>query len=297
MLNEAGRYVDDASDLDARMMRPSTILQALSPALAPDFDWPDARAGDFLLSYEDGSEELVPRVPGVMLQPVAFVTKFMEWPAERGSRSAPIGAHDYAPLDAEWIDVGGRKACLRPGGARIEKTVFAHALVNGFKTTFAFKSTAYDVGDRFGRDADKVRVEVDGEIVRVCGALYRLTSELERNPRGQTWFGPRYTKLGVLGQEAGPTLDQVRVAKAMRFEFKIEEDARKKERAALSAAPLKPTPALPPRGSISFSSGIERPRSWADPRGAAEIVDPKPAAQPEKTIDPKLNDGLDDLPF
>ena len=89
-------------------------------------------------------------------------------------------------------------------GTRIEKTIFAHALVKGFKTTFAFKSTAYDVGDRFGRDADKVRVEVDNEVVRVCGALYRLTSELERNPRGQTWYGPRFEKLGILGRQAGP---------------------------------------------------------------------------------------------
>ena len=85
-------------------MRPSTILQALSPALAPGSDWPEAKAGDFLLSYEDGSEDLVARVPGVTAQMVAFVTKFMEWPAERGSRSAPIDAHDFAPLDSEWVD-------------------------------------------------------------------------------------------------------------------------------------------------------------------------------------------------
>jgi hypothetical protein len=287
MTNEARRYVDEKSDLDARVMRPSTILQALSPALAPDSDWPDAKAGDFLLSYEDGSEELVPRVPGVTLQPIAFVQKAMEWPAERGSKSAPIAAHDFVPLDAEWIDVGGRKACLRPGGTRIEKTIFAHALVKGFKTTFAFKSTAYDVGDRFGRDADKTRVEVDGEVVRVCGALYQLTSELERNPRGQTWYGPRYTKLGVLGQEGGPTIEQVRAARDLRFEFKAEEEARKKERAALSA--LKPTPALP-RGSISITSGIERSRSWADPRGPAEIADPKPMTRAPAPID-------DDIPF
>jgi len=292
MTNEAGRFIDDKSDLDARMMRPSTILQALSPALAPDSDWPDAKVGDFLLSFEDGSEELVTRVPGVTMQTVAFVTKFMGWPAERGSRSAPIDAHDFAPLDTEWIDVGGRKACMRmSAGTRIEKTIFAHALVKGFKTTFAFKSTAYDIGDRFGRDADKVRVEVDGEIVRVCGALYRLTSELERNPRGQTWYGPRYTKLGIFGQEGGPTIEQVRMAKALRFEFKLEEETRKAERAALSA--VRPTPALT-RGTISITSGIERGRSWADPRPAEKTVDPKPA---EKTVDPKLNDGLDDLPF
>jgi hypothetical protein len=213
------RYRDDKSDLDPRRMRPSRILQAPSPELAQESDWPDAKAGDFALSFEDGSEELVPRVPGVTLLPVAFQQKWMEWPAERGSRSAPIDAHDYSPLDAEWIDVGGRKACIRSSNNnRVEKTIFAHALVDGFKTTFAFKSTAYDVGDHFGRDADKVRVEVDGETVRVCGALYRLTSELERNHRGQTWFGPRYTKLGILGEANGPTIEQVRLARDLRFE-------------------------------------------------------------------------------
>lgn len=286
------RYIDDKPDLEARR-RPSKLLQALSPELASGSDWPEARAGDFIITHEDGCEELVPRVPGVTMQPVAFVTKFMEWPAERGARTAPIDEHDFAPLDTEWIDVGGRKACMRmSAGTRIEKTIFAHALVDGFKTTFAFKSTAYDAGERLGRDADKVRVEVDGETVRVCGALYRLTSELERK-QGYTWYGPRYTKLGILGEANGPTIEQVRLARDLRFEFKAEEEKRKAERAALSA--VKPTPALT-RGTISITSGIERPRLWADPR-PAEIVDPKPAAQPDKTVDPKLNDGLDDLPF
>jgi hypothetical protein len=282
------RYVDNQSDLEARR-RPSKLLQSLSPELASG-DWPDARAGDYITVFEDGAEELVPRVPGMTAQPVVFVTKWMEGPAERGARSAPIDEHDYSPLDAEWLDIGGRKACLRPNGNRIEKTIFAHMLVKGFKTTFAFKSTAYDIGDRFGRDADKVRVTVDNEVVRVCGALYRLTSELERNQRGQTWWGPRFERLGVLGEKTGPTLDQVRIARDLRFEFKAEEEARKK-----LAAP-RPTPALT-RGSISITSGLgpsAAAQSWAAPRSPAEIVDPKPAAQPAKTIDPRLDD---DIPF
>jgi hypothetical protein len=287
------RYIDDKPDLDPRMMRPSTILQALSPAVAPGSDWPDARPGDIMLSFEDGSEKLVPRVPGVTFLPVVCVEKAVEWPPERGTRSAPVDHHDYVPLDALWL-VGddGRKSCRRPNGNRIEKTVFVHALVDGFKTTFAFKSTAYNSGQSFSRDADKARAEVDGEIVRVCVALWRMTSELERK-QAYTWYGPRFTKLGALGEKNGPSLELVRMAKTMRFEFKAEEEKRKAERAALSA--VKPTPALT-RGTISITSGIERPRSWADPR-PAEIVDPKPAAQPDKTVDPKLNDGLDDLPF
>jgi hypothetical protein len=281
------RYRDDKPDLDQRL-RLSTILQALSPQLAPGSNWPDAKAGDILINYED-SEELFPRVPGVRFQPIASVEWAVEWLPERGSRSAPVAHHDFVPLDAEWlVGADGRKACRRPNGNRIEKTIYLHMLVGGFKTTLALKSTAYNAGKSFSGAADKVRVEVDGETVRVVGALWQLTSEVERNDRGQTWFGPRFEKLGVLGQPTGPTIEQVRIARDLRFEFKLEAEKRKEERAALSV--LKPTPALT-RGTTTFTSGIEHPRSWADPR-PAETVDPKPAAQPAKTIDPKLNDDI-----
>jgi hypothetical protein len=286
MSYEAQRYIDDQSDL-AQRLRLSTILQALSPALAPGSDYPEARAGDFLLAFEDSSEKLVPRAQGVVFVPVASVEYAVEWPADRGSRGAPIEHHDIVPLDAQWI-VGpdGRKACLRPNGNRVEKTVYVHMLVDGFKTTIALKSMSYSIGQDFGRDADKVRVNVDGEVVRVCGALWKMTSELERK-NSYTWYSPRFERLGVLGQPNGPSLDLVRMAKTLRFEFKIEETKRKAERAAL--AQVKPTPALGRTGSISITSGIDRPRSWADPRGP-EIVDPPPAEQPAKTID-------DDIPF
>jgi hypothetical protein len=292
-------YREDTPDLDPRMMRPSTVLQALSPALASG-EWLDAKAGDFLLSFEDGSEELRPRIPGVTVQPVAFEQKWMEWPAERGSRSAPIAAHAYSPLDAEWVDIGGRKACIRSSNNnRIEKTVFAHALVDNVRTTFSFRSTSFDVGDRFARDADKARVEIDGEVIRCCGALYRLSSELERNQRGQTWWKPTFERRGVLGQEGGPTLEQVRVARDLRFELKSELERQKAERDALAV--VRPTPALSApgqrsRGSMIVTSGMERQRSSADPRGPAQTAD-KPTAQPAKSVDPRLDDSLDDLPW
>ena len=61
-----------------------------------------------------------------------------------------------------------------------------------------------------------------------------MTSELERQD-GYSWFAPRFEKLAILGQLNGPSIDLVRVAKAARFEFKIEEAKRKAERASLSA--------------------------------------------------------------
>ena len=276
------RYRDDKPDLDQRL-RLSTILQALSPQLTPGSNWPDAKAGDILINYED-SEELFPRVPGVTLQPIASVEWAVEWLPERGSKSAPVAHHDFVPLDAEWlVGADGRKACRRPNGNRIEKTVYLHMLVGGFKTTFAFKSTAYNAGKSFSSASDKVRVTIDNEVVRVVGAFWQMTSEVERNDRGQTWFGPRFEKRGVLGQPNGPTLEQVRVARDLRFEFKTEEEKRK----AVLSAPPSPTPALT-RGTTTFTTGIERPRSWADPQ---------PATQPKPSVDPKLNDSIDDLPW
>jgi hypothetical protein len=56
------RYVDDQPDV-APKMRLARLLQALSPACQPGSGWPDARPGDFLTAYEDGSEKLFSRIP------------------------------------------------------------------------------------------------------------------------------------------------------------------------------------------------------------------------------------------
>jgi hypothetical protein len=294
MTNAPEKYVDDHSDLDPRAMRPSKILQATSPELQPGPDRKDAQDGDYVLYYEDGSEKIFPRVPGVPLIPVAFVEKAMEWPAERGSGSAPIAAHDFVPPDAEWvvIDANGRKACIRSSnGARIEKTIFCHALAEGWPVTFSFRSTAYQVGARFGQEADRIRVKVDDQVVRVCGGMFRLYSDLERNARGQTWYGPRCEKLGVLGEAKGPSLELVRRARDLRFEFKLELERQKKERLAAIPA-LQPTPALispdqRPRGTTAFTSGVQH--HWADPKLSEGTPTPKASADP--------NDTLDDLPW
>ena len=184
------RYRDDSPDLEARRMRPSRILQALSPEVAPGSDWPDAKAGDLMFSFEDRSEEHFPRVPGATAQMIAFLTQFVEWEPQRGSKIPPVAVHDFAPLDAQWLKVGPRKTCVRPNGNRIERTIFAHMLVGGFRATFAYKSTALDIGERLSRDADRVRVTIDNEIVRVVGAFYQLSSELDDNDRGETWWTP-----------------------------------------------------------------------------------------------------------
>jgi hypothetical protein len=216
------------------------------------------------------------------LLPLIFNERFVEWPARRSQGGAPIMVHDFAPADAEWVivDASGHRARLRPGGNKVEKTVYLHALVEGLPITFTFRSTAYAFGVRFGADADRVRVTVDCETVRVGGALYCLSSGPERNDRGETWWGPRIDKrIGVLGEPDGPSLELVRRAKALRFEFKLEEQRRKQER--LSAIPvIAPTATLisPPRGTTTFTSGVSR---WSDPPALdAKPVDPDDSGLP-----------------
>ena len=284
---QAPRYVDDHSDLEQRM-KLSTILNALSRALLPNSNFPHAKPGDILINYED-SEELFPRVPGVPILPVAFGNMWVEWGPVFGG--APIDHHDRMPLDAQWVETPSGKKCLRPNGNRIEETIFLHMLVNGYKATLPFKSTSLPIARAFQREADKVRVVIDGEPVRVCAALWLLSSEFVQK-NGNSWWAPLIVKrIGTLGEKDGPSLELVKKARDIRFEFRIEEETRK---AAALSAPT-PTPALTrSAGSIEYSTGIER-RSWADPKAPGEVVEAK-ATEPEAKKPPDPIDD-EDLPF
>jgi hypothetical protein len=133
---------------------------------------------------------------------------------------------------------------------------------------------AVDIGKRFAADADRVRVQIDGETVRVVGATYRLSSSLDH--RGtDTWYGPRYEKLGLFGQPNGPTIELARTAKALRFEIKAEEDRRKRELAAAIPA-VRPTPALISPGAPTFTSGVSG--RWSDLKSQAPPPPPPPPA-------------------
>jgi hypothetical protein len=283
------QYDDNTPDIEERGPRPSTVLQALSPAVAEGSDYPEARPGDLLFNFEDRSERLYKRVPGVKVQLLACVTVFVEWSPERSAKKPPVAVHDYAPLDAQWQNIGGRSSFVRHNGNKIEKTIHAYMLVEGFRAVFGFKSTAHEIGERLSRDADKVRVTVDGAMVRMVGAFYQLSSEIEKNDRGDTWWKPTFQRLGIMGAENGPTIDEVRRGRDLRFEFKTAEDARK---TALSAPTA--TPALTrSAGSIEYSTGVKR-RSWADPQAPGPIIEQTATKVAEKVADP-IDD--EDLPF
>ena len=283
-------FNDDTSDLDPRGPRLSGIIQAMSQELAPGPKHPDgAKVGDIKVCFEDGSTKLFSK--GVSIITLMFAERAVEW-LPRGSGAPPI-SHYRPPVDAEWREAGGRRAYLRANGNRLEKTIYQFGLVDGFRVTFSHRSTGYQIGQELADELDRIRVTVDGQTMRVCGAKYKLFSELTPpNDRGERWYAMRYERLGILGEPNGPTLEEVRFARDIRAELKVEEERQKQEFAALAA--VKPTPALGRTGSISFTSGIDRPRSWADPR-RPEIVDPKPADKAAKPADP--SDDLNDLPW
>jgi hypothetical protein len=297
-------FNDDQPDLDPRGPRLSGVIQAMSQELTPGPKRLEgAKVGDIKVCYEDGSREAFSN--GVSIITLMFAERVVEW-APRGSMTPPI-THFRMPLDAEWRDVGGgRRACIRSStGNRCEKTIYQFGLINGFRVTFAHRSTGYAIGRDFSDELDRVRVTVDGATVRVVGAKYKLFSELTPpNDRGERWYALRYERQGILGEPNGPTVEEVRIARDIRAELRAEEERQKEEYAALPQ--VRPTPALG-RGATSFTTGLPAPptRSWADPR-PAEIVDPKPAARPEKSVDPKPAEQLkppidpnlnDDLPW
>ena len=293
MTYQAPPFNDDTPDLDPRGPRLSGILQAMSQELTPGSKYlPGAKVGDIKVCFEDGSTEVFSN--GVPIITLMFAERVVEW-APRGSMTPPT-THYRMPLSAEWRDVGGgRRSCINSAtGNRCERTIYQFGLVNGFRVTFAHRSTGFKTGQELGDELYRLRMTIDGATARVVGAKYKLFSELTPpNDRGERWYALRYTRLGVLGEPNGPTIEEVRIARDIRAELRAEEERQKQEFAALSQ--VKPTAALPRAGSTTFTTGIgpaEAARSWAAPR-PADIVDPKPA----KTIDPNLNDDLNDMPW
>jgi hypothetical protein len=294
MTYAAQYHDDDGHDLDPRGPRLSGIIQAMGQETVPGPKYIEgAKLGDIRLCYEDGTREARPDVSIISLM---FGERFIEW-GPRGSGAPPI-PHYRPPFDAEWRLVDGRKAYLRPNGNRVEKTLYQYALVDGFRVTFTHRSTGYQIGRDFYDELARIKVTIDSATAHMIGARYRLFSELTPpNARGERWYALRYTRLGILGEPNGPTLDEVRIARDIRNELRAEEAREKEEYVALSK--VKPTPALgrAPGPAPLITTGIERQRSWADPR-SPEIVDPEPAEKPaEKAVDPKLNDNLDDMPW
>jgi hypothetical protein len=247
-------FVDDAPDLAPLGPRPIKQLQNNSPEVVrgdPAYV-AGAEGGDFLVPR--GEEMAIYRgTTGIEAMFVYFEEYFLEWPAVRGAGSGgPLDRHPAMPSDANWVldQATGRKVCLRANGNRIEKTIYGHALIDGAPATFVFRSTAYRVGRDHANLAHHVNVTIDGEDIRVVGAKWLVTSRLESNSFGR-WFVPQISLIGKLGASNGPTLAEVRAAKALRVALKTGAEPR-----ALDApkTPQVPPPPLASDGRPAFTS-------------------------------------------
>ena len=170
------------------------------------------------------------------------------------------------PNDANWVvdPATGRNVCLRANGNKIEKTVYGHAMIDGAPATFVFRSTAYPIGRSQANLSHHVKVTIDDEDIRVIGVKWRVASRPESNNFGR-WFVPQIDLIGKFGSPKGPTLAEVRVAKALRIALKTGSepaaiDAPKTPQ--LTSAPLAGSggPALTSVKAPSSDLLLRRPR-------------------------------------
>ena len=216
-------FVDDAPDLAPLGPRPIKLLQNNSPEVVrgdPAYV-PGAEGGDFLVP-RGGEMALYKGAAGIEVIFVGFEENFLEWPLVRGAGSGgPLARHAVMPNDANWVvdPATGRNVCLRANGNKIEKTVYGHAMIDGAPATFVFRSTAYPIGRSQANLSHHVKVTIDDEDIRVIGAKWRVASRPESNNFGR-WFVPQIDLISKFGKPKGPTLAEVRAAKALRIALK-----------------------------------------------------------------------------
>lgn len=249
---ELASLVADVSGADLPPAPPklTALVQAGSADLLDQI--PDLAAGDFAVPVPDGYR-LVKGATGLTVVPVYFNIAWVEWGADR---SGLVAVYPTKPNDAQWFSADNsptsKAGFHNADGNKLEQTVYASLLVTEdepFPMTFAFRSSAFQIGRDFAGSAERVS-SLDRRLVgAVCGK-WRLTSRVEKK-LDYRWHIPVTTRLGVFGQATGPTVDEMRQAAEMRLAFKTQAQAEQAERLTSSRSPA----IEGPRGSITVESG------------------------------------------
>jgi hypothetical protein len=222
------RFVDDDDhgDFEDRLA-PLVLTQAMSSqVIVGDSRYvKGAQPGMFIGRL--GDEQVV--LTSLVCQPIIFLTSHPQFtPGQRtpvhdfGERLPPEAVFHYAhegyPRSGHYlpnrdavvptitllmlVDHDGRQY---PGGLR-----FAHA--------------AYPIGREFGIRAQRLKATIEGETARRSFfGKYQITAERETK-NSRTYFVPKPTLLGVFGEPAGPTLEQVSFARDLRRACKAGDD-------------------------------------------------------------------------
>jgi hypothetical protein len=185
---------------------PLVLLQALSPQVIAG-DPPDAKAGMF--AGRLGEDQVL--LADFAFLPIGFA---LTHPVFTPGQRTPI--HDYGdrlPREAVFhlaSEGYPRSGHFLPNGDQVVATITIYMLVDhGGRqqpSAYRFSHAAYPIGKQLGSRAAALRAVVDGERVRSCiVGKYSMTAVRETK-NGKTYFVPRPTLLGVVGEHAGPTL-------------------------------------------------------------------------------------------
>jgi hypothetical protein len=246
--------VNDVSGADLPPAPPklTNLIQAGSADLLDLIE--GSAAGDFAVPVPDGYR-LVKGATGLAVVPVYFNVAWVEWGADR---SGLIGVHATKPHDATWFasetSPSGKAGFHSGDGNKLEQTVYANMLATTgdelFTMTFAFRSSAFNIGRDFAGAAEGVR-SIDGALSGAVVGKWKLTSKVEKKLDFR-WHAPVLTKLGVFGQTTGPTASEMQTAAELRRGFKEQAKA---ESAARIASLRSPAIEGPRGGSITIESG------------------------------------------
>jgi hypothetical protein len=219
---------DGTPDLPPGLPPLTRLLQPNSPELAPGGDdyLEGAYAGDFVTTHQ-GERILIKGSIGFAFVPVAFELNFVEYAPSRGGFIAAHGAEK--PADAVWTDASdapdGKAGYYNARGNRVEQTIYAHLLLLAHDgghaprgATFAFRSTSLAVGRDFANRASRLKVENEN-IGGIVIGKWQMRSRLERQ-NDYRWYLPQVAMIGKLGEIAGPSLSEVRLAAQLRANFK-----------------------------------------------------------------------------
>jgi hypothetical protein len=222
----------DAPDLTSPVRARLALMQPNSPETVQAAHnkryHPEARAGAFLCTWADGTRTAFN--DGVDASLVGFDLRWIEYHLDRGAeRGKFVAEHAKQPVDYEWLKVGQRGAtkegAYRIGAdgkpySRVVKTLFAYLLVGGKGAVLAFYSTALEDGFDFVNKANRLQIKTaDGKSLRGYAlGKWRITSRpAERG--GRPYFRPTAELLGKLGEQGGPSVEEVLAHNAVRQAF------------------------------------------------------------------------------
>jgi hypothetical protein len=219
----------DEPDLQLRDRSTITLMQTNSPQLIPGEKRSapaGTTAGDFVARRLDGTQTVFKGKTGLMAQLIGCRLAHPEYEPSRGTQRGRF-VHDHGerrPPDTRFLyadrDGVEKSGYYKENGNRVVPTITALLLVEGFGYALDFENTAYAVGQDLSSRAARLRVKIGDDVIGgpVVGK-FLITSELEKKG-DRRWFKSVIGPVYKLGEEKGPTLEEVRFAKGLRDSFK-----------------------------------------------------------------------------